>query len=243
MEAIILAGGFGRRLQGVVSDVPKPMADINGKPFLSYILAYLSCQGVEEIILSVGYRHEIIKKYFGIKYNNMFIEYVTEVEPLGTGGAVREALRHVRGDDVIILNGDTLFTVDMRKMIDMHRSDKAAVTMALKPLNNFDRYGVVVQKDGRVTAFEEKSFRESGYINGGIYVMNKAVLKSLEHYERCFSFEKDFLQKKLDEVAVQAFIAGCYFIDIGVPEDYEKAKRDMPAIFPEGGECLPISCS
>ncbi|MCZ7621370.1 MAG: sugar phosphate nucleotidyltransferase, partial [Candidatus Kuenenia sp.] len=99
MEAIILAGGYGTRLQSVIKDIPKPMADINGRPFLSYLMDYLLCQNIRKILLSVGYKHEIIKNYFGLRYKNLDIEYVIEDKPLGTGGAIKEALKWVEGDD------------------------------------------------------------------------------------------------------------------------------------------------
>lgn len=225
MEAIILAGGKGARLQSVVKDVPKPMADINGRPFLSHLLDYLSVQNINKIFLSVGYKHEIIMNYFGAQYKDMDIEYIIEEKPLGTGGAIKKALKLARGDEVITLNGDTFFNLDLEKMLGFHRAENSILTIAVKPMYDFERYGSVAIKDKRVVGFEEKSFKQSGYINGGIYIMNKAILKLLEQEHDIFSFEVDFLHKRINNICPFAFISDDYFVDIGIPEDYEKAKK------------------
>ncbi|WP_230410038.1 sugar phosphate nucleotidyltransferase [Candidatus Kuenenia stuttgartensis] len=179
MEAIILAGGYGTRLQSVIKDIPKPMADINGRPFLSYLMDYLLCQNIRKILLSVGYKHEIIKNYFGLRYKNLDIEYVIEDKPLGTGGAIKEALKWVEGDDVVVLNGDTFFYLELKKLIEFHLAQDAILTIAVKLMHNFDRYGTVVLKEGKIINFEEKTFKAAGYINGGVYVIKKRFLSLL----------------------------------------------------------------
>ncbi|MFX0195930.1 MAG: sugar phosphate nucleotidyltransferase, partial [Candidatus Hodarchaeota archaeon] len=108
-ETIILAGGSGTRLQKVVQDVPKPMADINGSPFLEYLLCYLNKQEIKKVILSVGYKYRVIQDYFGTEYKDLVLEYSIEKEPLGTGGGIKKALNLVKSDDVYIINGDTFF--------------------------------------------------------------------------------------------------------------------------------------
>lgn len=237
MEAIILAGGFGTRLQPFVKDVPKPMANINSKPFLSYLMEYLSRQGIKKILLSVGYKHEVIKNHFGIRYKNMDIEYVIENKSLGTGGAVREALKHVQGNEAIVLNGDSFFNVNLGELIDFHRTHDSMLTIAVKPMNNIDRYGTVILEDTRVAGFNEKSSssKDFGYINGGVYVIKKAVLDCLRNNNDVFSFEIDFLQKSINNIAISAFISDGYFIDIGIPEDYEKAQQELKSV---SGEVL-----
>ncbi|MBI4823525.1 MAG: nucleotidyltransferase family protein [Nitrospirae bacterium] len=234
MEAIILAGGFGRRLKHVVGDVPKPMADIDGMPFLAYVMDYLSGQGVKKILLSVGYKYEVIKDYFGAGYKAMDIEYVIEKEPLGTGGAILESLRHAHEDNVICLNGDTLFMVDLKRLFEFHLSKSAILTLALKPMGNFTRYGSVIVENERVKGFREKSFKGSGYINGGIYAVNKDIMGFLEGYGRSFSFEVEFLEMDIENIRPFAFISNGYFIDIGVPEDYERAKSELCFILKGG---------
>lgn len=227
MEAIILAGGFGTRLQKVVNDVPKPMADINGRPFLSYLMDYLSSQDISKVLLSVGYKYEIIKNYFGLKYKNLDIEYVIEAEPLGTGGALGKALKQTNENNVLVLNGDTFFNLDLKKLVDFHLAQNSILTLSLKPMHNFDRYGTAILKDNRVIGFEEKSFKIFGYINGGVYVLDRKIDEYFMQYSNNFSFEIDFLQKNILGSKPFAFISDSYFIDIGIPEDYEKAKRTL----------------
>ena len=231
MEAIILAGGAGTRLQSVVKDVPKPMADINGRPFLCYLLDYLSSQGIIKILLSVGYRHEIIRDYFGLQYRGMNISYIMEGEPLGTGGALKKALLCAEGEDVIALNGDTFLNLNLEKMVSLHRAENSVLTVAVKPMHDFNRYGTVIIKDKRAIGFEEKSFKQFGYINCGIYVMKKAISEFFDYDKDTFSFETDFLYKKINDIHPCVFISDDYFIDIGIPEDYKKAQRELDHIF------------
>lgn len=236
MEAIILAGGFGSRLRTVVKGIPKPMADINGRPFLSLMMAYLSDQEcIDRILLSVGYKYEVIQDYFGIRYRDLDIEYVIEREPLGTGGAIREAMKRVAGREAAVLNGDTFFKLDLKEMLEFHRAQGSVLTMAVRPEKHFDRYGSVVIEGNRIKRFEEKSFKEFGYINGGVYLVNTGILEYLEQLDNNFSFEGDFLQKNIDTLNCSAFISSGYFIDIGIPEDYERARGEMAQLLKGAG--------
>jgi len=227
MEAIILAGGIGTRLQCALKDVPKPMADINGKPFLCYLLDYLLSQNITRVLLSVGYRHEIIRDYFGSQYKDMDVRYVIEDKPLGTGGALKKALMIAEGEEFIVLNGDTIFNLDLRKMIDFHHAEDSMLTIAVKPMHDFNRYGTVIIKDNMVVSFEEKTFKRFGYINGGIYAVKKTISEFFDHEKDVFSFEVDFLHKKINDINSFAFISDGYFIDIGIPDDYKKAKETL----------------
>lgn len=227
MEAIILAGGTGTRLQSVVKDVPKPMADINGRPFLCYLLDYLSSHDVKRVLLSVGYRHEIIGGYFGSQYKDVAIRYVIEDKPLGTGGALKKAFAVVDGEEFLVLNGDTFFNLNLKEMIDFHSAEGAVLTIAVKPMNDFDRYGTVIIEGRRVVGFEEKTFKHFGYINGGVYVMKKAIAEFFDHDNDVFSFEADFLHKKINDIHSFAFISESYFIDIGIPDDYRNAQKEL----------------
>ncbi len=228
-----MAGGYGTRLQSVIKDIPKPMADINGRPFLSYLMDYLLCQNIRKILLSVGYKHEIIKNYFGLRYKNLDIEYVIEDKPLGTGGAIKEALKWVEGDDVVVLNGDTFFYLELKKLIEFHLAQDAILTIAVKLMHNFDRYGTVVLKEGKIINFEEKTFKAAGYINGGVYVIKKKIFESFDMKKDKFSFEMDFLHKNIEAIKPAAFSSDSYFIDIGIPEDYKKAQKEIGLIFKE----------
>ena len=222
MEAIVLAGGFGTRLQTVVKDVPKPMAEINGFPFLKYLLDSLNQQGVTRVILSVGYKQEIIKDYFQDRYLDMTIFYASEDSPLGTGGAIIEALKLTTNNEVYVLNGDTFFDVDLKAMQRFHKETNADISLATKVMQDFDRYGTVKIEARRVVGFEEKQYQTKGFINGGIYLIKKAVFDPFELNTK-FSFESDFLEKKLQQLMVTAFKSDGYFIDIGIPDDYYHA--------------------
>lgn len=227
MEAIILAGGFGKRLQGVVNNVPKPMADINGRPFLSFLLDYLINQKVKKVLLSVCYKHEVVANFFGFKYKDIEIEYILEKEPLGTGGAIREALRYAKNNDVAVINGDTFFDINLLQMYELHSRENSLLTVAVKQVQNCSRYGTVFMQDNKIMRFEEKSFSEAGFINGGIYMLNKAVSDLLDKYDTPFSFEKDFMEQNVRRTNIFAYISDSYFIDIGIPEDYERAKKEL----------------
>lgn len=220
-----MAGGFGTRLQSKIKDVPKPMADIKGKPFLAHLIDYLYKFDINEVILSVGYKYEVITEYFGTRYKDVDIRYVIEKEPIGTGGAIKGALKWTNEENVLVLNGDTFFNIDFKKLFEFHIAKDSILTLALKPMFNFDRFGAVILKDDRVVGFEEKSFKKFGYINAGVYVMNRRIAAYLSPYKDNFSFETDFLQKNVALLKSFAFISDGYFIDIGIPEDYLEAQK------------------
>ncbi len=225
-EAIILAGGLGTRLQSVVKDIPKPMADIKGEPFLKYLLDYLSLNGIERVVLSVGFRYEVIEEYFGSKYKNIELHYAVEEEPLGTGGGIMNALNYTYENLVYLINGDTFFKVDLMELFKFHNQTKADFTLALKPMQNFDRYGSVEIGKDRILKFNEKQFKEEGLVNGGIYILNKYLLETLP-FPHKFSFEKDFLEKQLNHFFINGCVVDNYFIDIGIPEDYKRAQNEL----------------
>ncbi|MBI5492617.1 MAG: nucleotidyltransferase family protein [Deltaproteobacteria bacterium] len=227
-EAIVLAGGLGTRLRRVVKDVPKPMAGVNGRPFLSYVLDPLAEAGIAKAVLSTGYRSEAIKDFFGPMYREMSIEYMIEEEPLGTGGAILASLGHIRGEELFILNGDTFFEVGLDGLIKAHRDSRAEITLALKPMRDFERYGSVILDGNRVAGFREKSFVRAGLVNGGVYAVNRDIGEKLSKTGlKIFSFEKDFLEKEIGSLNASGFVSDSYFIDIGIPEDYERARREF----------------
>ncbi|EAH5056687.1 nucleotidyltransferase family protein [Campylobacter coli] len=219
MQAIVLAGGLGTRLRSVVQDLPKPMAPINGKPFLAFVLEYLKKQGITEIILSVSYKYELIQEYFKDEFEGMKIRYNVEKELLGTGGAIKDALKLVK-NEVYVVNGDTFFDIDLKKLV----LNGSKICIALKQMQNFDRYGTVnVDEQGIVTSFEEKVFKKQGLINGGIYLLKKDIFDEFS-LEKKFSFE-EFLQENYKSLKIQTQIFDDYFIDIGVPQDYKLFKK------------------
>lgn len=231
MQAIILVGGLGTRLRSVVCDVPKPMALIQDKPFLAYLLDYLSQQGITEVVLSAYYLSEKIQDYFRSSYCNMKINYAIEEEPLGTGGAMAHALSKVSfKKSVFVINGDTFLKMNYQKMWETHCKKSSLITIALKQELNVKRYGTVAVKDDVVIEFQEKQKEGIGLINAGIYLIQPDLFK-LFSLPKTFSFEKDFLFPKIKKIKPQAFVVDDYFIDIGVPEDYQRALREFPKIF------------
>jgi len=220
MEAIILAGGFGTRLSKVVSDVPKPMAPINERPFLEYLLDDLSDKGINRVILAVGYKKEIIKNHFQERYKNIEIIYSDEDIPLGTGGAIKKALTLSKTEDIFIVNGDTFFDVNLKEMYKFHKENNSNLTLAIKEMERFNRYGSLALEGNKIVKFEEKKYIEKGYINGGIYLLKKNILDIKK--EDSFSFEKDILENKELKVEKYGYKSKGYFIDIGIPEDYYK---------------------
>ena len=221
MEVIVLAGGFGTRLSHIIPDLPKPMAPVCGRPFLRYVLDDLQRQGAERVILAVGYKQDAIRGYFGESYRGMELLYSAEDEPLLTGGAIKKALRMCQEDRVFAVNGDTYFAVDMRGMAEI----EAPVVIAVRRMEDFSRYGTVAVKEGRIVEFLEKRPCCEGLINGGVYLLNRHLLDEIT--ETRFSFEKDVLEAKCGELYIAAYESSGYFIDIGVPEDYEAAQETM----------------
>jgi len=227
MEAVVLAGGFGTRLSHIVNDVPKPMADVNGKPFLEYIVRFLTEKIVDKIILAIGYKYESVVNYFGNEYNGVPIVYSIEDSPLGTGGAIKKASSLCENESFFIINGDTYFGVDLAEMQSAHCKAQTALTVVCKPMRDFDRYGnVVIDENSMIVAFEEKKLTQSGYINGGVYLCDKTLIENISG--DVFSFEKDVLEKGLG--IFSAFVSDAYFIDIGIPEDYRRAKEEAACL-------------
>lgn len=232
MEAIVLAGGLGTRLQPVISGIPKPMAPVSGKPFLYYVLKWLETNQISRIILSVGYQWKTIYQAFGDRFNDMELVYSVEDTPLGTGGAIARAMdHHLTGDLFFIVNGDTLFHTCLSEFFVFHRTGAFDLSILLKPMKNVDRYGTVtVSEKNRITAFHEKSPRNAGLINGGIYLANRNIETRFPS-GKIFSFEKAFLEKRLNDLLIGGLVSDSYFIDIGIPEDYFRARSGLPNLF------------
>jgi len=232
MQAIILAGGLGTRLKDIIKDCPKPMADINGKPFLEYVLTFLEKQGIDRTIFSVGYKSRVIKDYFGENFNNMKLIYSVEHQLLGTGGAIKRGLDFVKDGDVFVVNGDTFFDIDLKKFYQFHKEKKADLTIALKIIDHSDRYGIMkIDKNFQIKNFTEKKCKnKKALINGGIYVLNKDFFLSFNLPEK-FSFEKDFLEKYYNKCRFYGVPFDAYFIDIGVPDDYKRARKELEGVF------------
>lgn len=227
--AIILAGGFGTRLQPVVSNLPKPMAPVNGKPFLDYQLRYLKHSGITTVILSVGYLSEKIRDHYQSAFMGLDIRYVVESTPLGTGGGIRLALESCHDNEVLVLNGDSFFGIDLRQFGELHRTGQAQCSLALRQVSNTARYGTIrTDNANRILAFTEKTGKEeAGVINGGVYLLNRQLFLGHTTGHKAFSIEKDFFETQLGRLVIKGFEFKDYFIDIGIPEDYLQAQHDF----------------
>ena len=229
-EAIILAGGLGTRLRSAVPDLPKCMAPVAGKPFLSYVIDYYRQQGIEKFIFCLGYKHEIIEDFLLKDYNDLTYSTTVEAEPLGTGGAIYQGCLKAGSKNILVLNGDTLFKINLQLLSTFHNNNNADCTLALKEMTDTDRYGVVeTNTDLKIISFKEKKFYKRSVINGGVYALNVPAFLS-EKFPRKFSFEKDYLERYYREKSIYGLKQDGYFIDIGIPDDYEKAQMDFKTI-------------
>lgn len=229
-EAIILAGGKGTRLKAVVSDIPKPLAPVNNTPFLTYLLKYLKKQGLKHIILSVGYKWEMIKEIYGEGFEGMNITYAVEETPLGTGGAIALSFQQAKTKDILILNGDSFIDFNLKGLYEFHKVNNSSLSIVLKEMKDFERYGSVVVGKDRIFSFCEKKFTPKGFINTGVYLANRDIFK-VTNLEGRFSFEQDYLEKEVSKGNFCGYKTEGYFIDIGIPEDYKKANIDFKELW------------
>ena len=222
-EAIVLVGGLGTRLRGVVSDLPKPLAPIAGRPFLAWVLDELAAGDIRHVILATGHLSGKIERAIGSSWSGLTIDYSVETEPLGTGGAIRQACRLLRGESAHVLNGDTFLRYSPRALQDLAARMGADIGMALAAVPDVGRYGAVDRRDGHVLAFLEKGGTGPGLINAGCYYLTASAIASLparKHY----SFETEVLAPAAAAGQVCGFSVTSGFIDIGVPEDYARAQ-------------------
>lgn len=219
MKAVILAGGFGTRLKSVIADIPKPMAPVNGRPFLEILVKRLVCRGITDIVLSVGYKQEVVSDYFGNGSSlGAIINYSSEDTPLGTGGAIRKVMEQYDDDLYVVMNGDSFFDNDIPELLACHHSKQASITLALAEVADKSRYGSVdLSPDGAVCGFAEKGGSGFGLINAGTYVVGRRSKDFLP--EGVCSFENDILPGMIGKGLFGIHQKGA-FIDIGIPEDY-----------------------
>ena len=222
--AVILVGGLGTRLRPVVSDVPKPMAAVNGRPFLEYLMDYLLSSGVTKVIFAVGYMAEIIENHFGNHWHGIEVSYSREQAALGTGGAIINAARHVpNGDSVIVINGDTYFPVSLDKMVEQHENLSASLSIAMFESDEVGRYSsFAIDDKSRILSVEEGG---SSIRSGGVYLLSAELIDLLKTMPvKNTSFETELTQALLSSgKTLSAYLESCLFIDIGVPSDYARA--------------------
>ncbi|MFM7319785.1 MAG: nucleotidyltransferase family protein [bacterium] len=221
-DAIILAGGRGTRLNSVVSDRPKVLADVLGRPLLSHLLDSLEKKGLNRVILSVGYMAEMVRQVIGPSHGSLEILYSVETEPLGTGGGIRLACQQAQSDNILVLNGDSFCGFDAPALFAFHTAKDALGTIAVIQVPDAGRYGrVQLSADGQIEKFLEKSTTGSGSINAGIYLLQTSAIKDL-HIGVPLSMERDIFPTFIGR-GFYGFAVPGPFIDIGLPETYAHA--------------------
>ncbi len=227
MEAIILAGGLGTRLRSVCSDLPKPQVDVHGKPFLAHLMSYWKAQGITHFILSVGYLHEKIIAYFGSSFEGVPIDYAIEQTPLGTGGGLLLAIDDLwdKKSPVFVVNGDTYFEVPGQEFLQFHMEKKSRCSFALYSIENNTRYGgLEIHSSGQIIGMRRVSQMQPCLINGGCYLIQPETfqsLKSQQGTDQKVSLEEQLLPFLIAEGSCYGKIFNQFFIDIGIPEDYQ----------------------
>jgi D-glycero-alpha-D-manno-heptose 1-phosphate guanylyltransferase len=249
-EAIVLAGGLGTRLRSAVPELPKCLAPVRGRPFIAYVTDYFRQQGIEKFIFALGYKSDYFNDFFREAFPAGDYAVSLEEEPLGTGGAIRQACTMATGKTLLILNGDTFFRIGLAELSHFHEEKQAECSLCLRPMTDFDRFGVVeLDNEARVSRFREKQYYRAGLINGGVYALNREAFLRVE-LPRVFSFEKDYLEPAAGERPFEGTVdtrsgssvrglAGSrgrrlfglvqekYFIDIGIPEDYRRVQEEF----------------
>ncbi len=228
ITAIILAGGLGTRLRAVVSDRPKVLAPVAGRPFLTYLLDQLARIGIRRVVLSTGHLAEQFAELIGSEYHGLEIAYAEEPEPLGTGGASKFAGQSIATPHVLVMNGDSYFDADLAAYIDWHRTGGQDASLLLVEVPDASRFGTVeLQPDGvHVAAFLEKQPNEvPGRINAGVYLLRREMLARIP--DGRVSIERDVFPQWLERYDVRAWVTDGEFIDIGVPSDYQRSHDFM----------------
>lgn len=228
MQAILLAGGLGTRLRSVVNDRPKPMALIQEKPFMEYVIRELAMQGIDQIIFAVGYKGSMVEEYFGDgEAFGIKASYAYEETLLGTAGAIKNAARYMTEQDAFVLNADTFYRMDYHRLTQQKQDMELDMALVLREVEDVSRYGQALLQEGRLAGFNEKTDeRKPGTINGGVYLMSKNLIDQIP--EGKVSLEQDMIPGWLSEGRrLGGFVNDGYFIDIGIPEDYYRFMEDV----------------
>ena len=229
LTAVVLAGGLGTRLRAAVSDRPKVMAEIHGRPFLSFLLDQLFAAGVRRVVLCTGYRGEQVSSFFGESYGSLRLTYSREASPLGTGGALRLALTHLDSDPVLVLNGDSFCEADLAAFAGWHRARGAGASLLLAEVPNTERFGrVKTDPEGLVVEFEEKGgWAGAGLINAGVYLLGRRVIEEIPE-GAAVSIEREVFPAHVGR-DLYGYPGGGRFLDIGTPESFAAAEKFFSA--------------
>lgn len=225
IDLVVLAGGLGTRIKPVLGQTPKALADIDGQPFLSRLLTFFAAQGVGRIVLALGHgAGQVMASFRDCPPAGPALEFSVEPRPLGTAGAVRHALDLLRGDPVLVANGDSFVPVDLAAFLDFHHRTGAAASLVLAHVDPADRYGRVdVDEAGKICRFREKAAGQTapGWINAGIYAFDRNILAGLPAKTE-LSLEHDVFPGLVGG-GLHGFRADGPFIDIGTPDALAQA--------------------
>lgn len=247
-DAVVLVGGKGTRLRPLTLSAPKPMLPTAGLPFLQHLLARIEAAGIKHVVLGTSFKAEVFEEYFGDGSKlGLEIDYVTETEPLGTGGGIRNVLPKLRGDHAMVFNGDVLGGTDLGAILDTHRTREADVTLHLVRVGDPRAFGCVpTDSDGRVTAFLEKTQDPpTDQINAGCYVFKREIIEQIPE-GRPVSVEREVFPSLLaGDARVYGHVDSSYWRDMGTPEDFVRGSADLvrgiapsPALDGPRGESL-----
>ena len=227
IDAVILCGGLGTRLKEITQNVPKPMIDIKGQPFLNIIIKYLASFGIRRIILCTGYKSDVIENYYKSNAMGLEIIFSEEKEPSGTAGAIKNAQKSIKSNNFLALNGDSFCEINLADFFEFHKTKKALISILLTSAQNTDEVGFAhVDNSQRVVNFSEKQQKSSnGYVNAGIYFFDKHIFSYIPDTIP-FSLEYDFFPKMMNR-EIYGYVIGDKFFDIGTPERYKAAKRHI----------------
>jgi histidinol-phosphate phosphatase family protein len=232
ITAAILAGGLGTRLRAAVADKPKVLAPVSGKPFLAYLLDHLERYGFQRVVLCTGYRHEQVHAAFGKQNHNLQIDYSVETAPLGTGGAIRNALDQFASGPVLVLNGDSFCPFDLGLYLSWHRAQKSRTSLALISVPDAARFGrVQVRPDGAIERFDEKDPGATGpaWINAGVYLLSRELIQAIPP-GRAVSIEREVFPAAIGDGGLNGYRVEAPFLDIGTPESFALAEAFLGAL-------------
>ena len=226
MNAIVLCGGLGTRLGFLTKDMPKPLLAVAGRPFIAHVLDRLSQAGITGLVLAAGFQWAKLRDYIGDNWDGIPVKFEVESEALGTGGAIKNALSNSDFHESLIVNGDTLFDIDIPKFLKFAIDTNSLACIALRKVEDCARYGrVTLDDEGRIKSFGEKGYQGGGLINGGIYYLRTSALANISL--KTFSFETEFLQEKHASEPIFGMPFDDYFIDIGIPADLHRAQIEL----------------
>ena len=235
IDVLILCGGFGKRLRDVINNRPKPMAEINGRPFLDILIDYVASYGFRRFILCIGYMGDVIKQYYQERGSSLTILFSEEREPLGTGGAIKNTEPLIQSNPFLVMNGDSFCPIDLCAFLDFHTSKGALLSIALVKAKETQDYGVIALGESqRIVSFDEKRVgagfcsspvEGNSFINAGIYLFDNHTLSTIPSHKN-FSLEYDLFPKIINR-EFYGYVTSETLIDIGTPERYEKAKREI----------------